>query len=243
MLTDYDPIAGRYQQAKLQPWREHVERFTLLALIGDLQNKSVIDLACGEGYYTRLLRHAGARSVLGVDLSACMIDLASKQERTSPLGIEYRVGDVKALEPTASHDLAVAAYLLNYARDRQELAAMCRGVAGALTPGGRFITVNQNPDLDVAAIPNYRDYLFEVERVGEVAEGVPIRWTFHLDDGPLSIENYHLDREIHEEALRAAGFRQVRWHAPRLAPAGQQQADYWRLLLDQSPLAFIECIK
>ena len=56
MATDYDRIAGQYKRAKLQPWREHIERYTLLRLVGDVAGRAAIDLACGEGYYTRELR-------------------------------------------------------------------------------------------------------------------------------------------------------------------------------------------
>ena len=88
MGTDYDRIATKYKRAKLQPWRAHLEQYTLLRLAGDLAGKAVIDLACGEGYYTRLLRQAGAARVVGVDLSHEMIGLADAQEALEPLGIE-----------------------------------------------------------------------------------------------------------------------------------------------------------
>jgi 2-polyprenyl-3-methyl-5-hydroxy-6-metoxy-1,4-benzoquinol methylase len=49
VTTDYDPIAEQYKRAKLQPWRTHVESFTLMNLLGDLSGKSVVDVACGDG--------------------------------------------------------------------------------------------------------------------------------------------------------------------------------------------------
>src|SRR5207244_1705305 len=69
MQTNYDEIAAQYQMAKRQPWRMHVEHFTFFELLGDLRGKSVLDLACGEGFVTRFLKLAGAARVLGVDLS------------------------------------------------------------------------------------------------------------------------------------------------------------------------------
>jgi toxoflavin synthase len=45
-----------------------------------LVRTSVLDLACGEGFYTRLLRQTGAGRVVGVDLSAGMIALARQEE-------------------------------------------------------------------------------------------------------------------------------------------------------------------
>ena len=55
MPTDYDRIATEYQKSKRQPWRWHVECFTLCELAGDVAGRSVLDLACGEGFYTRVL--------------------------------------------------------------------------------------------------------------------------------------------------------------------------------------------
>jgi SAM-dependent methyltransferase len=133
MATDYDVIAEQYRRAKLQPWRSLIETFSLLDLVGDMTGRSVVDLACGEGYYTRFLKRRGAGKVVGIDLSERMIDLALAEEDAHPLGIEYLVGDCRDLHPEVSFDLAVAAYLLNYAKDRVELTAMCRGVARCLT--------------------------------------------------------------------------------------------------------------
>lgn len=69
MTTNYDPIAEQYKRSKEAPWRTHVECFTLLETIGPLEGLSVLDVACGEGFYTRLLRHRGAARMAGVDLS------------------------------------------------------------------------------------------------------------------------------------------------------------------------------
>jgi toxoflavin synthase len=245
MVTDYDVIAARYRQAKQQPWRSAIESFTLMELVGPLSGEAVVDLACGEGFYTRQVRRQGAGRVVGVDLSHEMIALARAEEEAHPSDIAYLVQDAKSLRVAPEFDVAVAAYLLNYARSREELDAMCRGVAGCLKPGGRFVTVNSNPALDVPNAPSYRDYGFTTTVDGPLVEGAPITWTFFLDDGPLSLENYHLDVAAHEEALRAAGFAQVRWHQPRVSPRGQSLHDrgYWDAFLTHPPVIFLECVK
>jgi ubiquinone/menaquinone biosynthesis C-methylase UbiE len=244
-ITDYDPIADQYRLAKQQPWRTHVEAFTLMGLIGDPTGKAALDVACGEGFYTRMIRQRGAASIVGVDLSAGMVELARAQEARHRQGIEYRVGDARDLGNAGQYDLVVAAYLLNYARDRAELRSMCAGVAGCLKPGGRFVAVNSNPAMAFPDAPSYRKYGFEVAAVGPWREGAPIRWTFHLPDESFSVENYYLDVAAHEEALRLAGFQSVRWHAPRLSPEGKAAhgADFWAGLMGQCPIAFLECTR
>ncbi|MFO0960435.1 MAG: methyltransferase domain-containing protein [Isosphaeraceae bacterium] len=242
MPTDYDTIAERYRKAKQQPWRSAVEAFTLLDLAGDVSGLEVVDLACGEGHYTRPLKQKGAARTVGVDLSAGMIGLAKEREEAEPLGIEYLVGDALALPSIGPFDLAFAAYLLNYARSREELEAMCRGVANCLRPGGRFVAANTSPFVDYARTPELEKYGVSVRAEGPLREGTPITWTFLLDDGPLHVENFYLDAKAHDEALRAAGFREVAWHRPRLSPA-RGEVNGWGAFLDIAPVVFLECRK
>ncbi len=245
MTTDYNPIAEQYKRSKQQPWRTFIESFTLMELLGDPKGLAAVDVACGEGFYTRMVRHRGAARVTGVDLSQGMIDLARGQEAQSPLGIEYVLADARDLPHTGQYDLALAAYLLNYARDRAELHAMCDGIAGSLRPGGRFVTVNSSPALHFPSAPSYRKYGFETSVKGSWQEGAPIRWLFHLSDGSFEIENYYLNVQTHETALRQAGFQTIRWHPPKLSPDGLGEYDrqFWSSFLEQPPVAFIECVK
>ena len=245
MDTDYDRIAEQYQRAKLQPWRTHIERYTLLRLAGDLAGKAVIDLACGEGYYTRALWQQGAARIVGVDLSRAMIGLAEAEEARRPRGIEYRIGDVRTLAVTEKFDLVFAAYLLNYARTAEELTQMCRAVARALRPGGRFVTANSNPAEPTAAFPAGQDYGFSRRALGELVEGAPIVWEFFLPDGSFEVTNYYLRVGTMEEAFRAAGLRAVRWHAPEVSPEGLREfgPEHWAEFLARPPVTFIECVK
>lgn len=245
MTTNYDVIAEQYQRAKRQPWRAFIEAFTLMELIADPAGLSVLDVACGEGFYTRMIRRRGAANITGVDLSAGMIDLAQRQEAQDRLGIEYAVGDARELQLGCEFDLVFAAYLLNYARNRGELQAMCDSIARCLKPGGRFVTVNSSPFLHFPSAPSYRKYGFETQAVGEWREGTPVTWTFYLDDGPFSIENYYLDGTIHDEAFRAAGFRDVRWNPPSLSPDAGQHAppEFWATFMEHPPVAFAVCVK
>jgi SAM-dependent methyltransferase len=245
MDTDYDRIAGQYKRAKLQPWRAHIERYTLLRLVGNVAGKAVIDLACGEGYYSRELRRQGAARVVGVDLSRAMIGLAVAEEARRPLGVEYRVGDVRELDVPGEFDLAYAAYLLNYAHTAEELTQMCRAVARSLRPGGRFVTANNNPAGTNIDFPAGRTYGFSRRVEGKLVEGAPVVWEFFLPEGSFEVTNYHLSVATMEAAFRAAGLREARWHAPEVSPEGLREfgRGHWEDFLARPPVAFIECVK
>ncbi|MDA0933422.1 MAG: methyltransferase domain-containing protein [Planctomycetota bacterium] len=245
MSTDYDPIAAQYRRAKSQPWRHHVELYTLLELIGPLDGLSVIDLACGDGFYTRLLRQRGAGRIDGVDLSQAMVHLAEEQELRQPLGIRYFVRDACDFRPDAPVDLVVAAYLLNYAEDATRLRAMCSSIARCLRPGGRFVAVNTNPGSDFPNAPDYRPYGFETRAGSPWGEGAPIWWTFHVDGQSIEVENYHLGFDTHRRVLEDAGFEDVRWHVPNADPSGATESPTgsWDTFLADCPIAFLDCRK
>jgi SAM-dependent methyltransferase len=243
MTTNYDHgrAAELYRKAKEQPWRSRIESYSFMKRIGDLAGRDVLDVACGEGHYTRKLRQAGAARVVGVDLSERMIELAKAQEGAAPLGVEYRVEDARAIAGAQEFDLVVAAWLLVYARDRTELASMCRGLSSRLRPGGRLVTLIINPDLAAyRPFPDYSKYGFEVELADPVSEGSPVRLTFLLDDDRLDIENYYLPVDAYTSALRDAGFRDVAVHLPELSPSPEpgDDAPFWAELIEH-PIAIV----
>ena len=115
MPAEYDAIAEEYRESKLLPFRLEVEQPTLLALLGDVRGRSVLDLACGEGIYSRQVRRLGAARVHGIDLSPAMVALAEEAERQDPLGCTYSVGDATCLPPDelGRFDVVMGVYLLN----------------------------------------------------------------------------------------------------------------------------------
>ncbi len=245
MTTDYNFISQQYKKAKQQPWRSAVEAYSFMELIGDLNGKAVVDVACGEGYFTRKLRQAGAARVLGLDISEMMIELARAQEMTDPVGIEYLVEDARAEEPRRDYDLVVAAWLLVYAHDRQELGQMCRGLARLLKPGGRFVTYTTNPNVYDFKQPDYRKYGFDIRLADQAYEGAPIDWLIHLDDSTLEIQNYYLPIEAYQAAFEDAGFCQFQVHRPSLDPnvEAKDGGAYWREFLDKPSAILIDCVK
>ncbi|MDK2741953.1 MAG: class I SAM-dependent methyltransferase [Nitrospira sp. BO4] len=245
MTTDYNAIASQYKQCKEHPWRSRIETFSILKRLGNIEGKKVVDVACGEGFYTRKLRQWGAGQVVGIDLSEAMIRLALDQEAHHPLGITYRVEDACTERVQQEFDLAVSAWLLVYARNQDELLAMCRGLASRLKPGGRFVTFTGNPDLYTFRHTDYRKYGFTITLTDHAYEGAPIVWTVYLDDSSIQIENYYLPLEAYESAFTAAGFQDFKVHLPEVSPhpQGMEDGAFWNDYLAHPPAVLIECVK
>jgi ubiquinone/menaquinone biosynthesis C-methylase UbiE len=245
MPTEYNDIAEQYKRSKDVIWRYHIEQYSLFNLLGDISGRSVLDLACGEGHYTRLLKALGASRVLGVDLSSKMIELARMTESANPVGVEYLVADAREIQFTESFDIVVAAYLLNYARTREELLAMCQAISRSLKPGGRFVTVNNNPAQHVSQFDATRKYGFVKSAEEAICDGTPIRYTFFIGSETFQIENYHLDIATHEWALEEAGLSGIRWHGAQLSPgeAAGPEKTFWSDFLGDPPVVLLECAK
>jgi ubiquinone/menaquinone biosynthesis C-methylase UbiE len=100
MPTNYDVIAEQYKRSKQVPWRYYIEQYSLCEVAGNVSGVWVLDLACGEGHYTRIFKSMGASQVVGLDRSPKMIELASAAERGEPLGVSYLVGDARSIHFT-----------------------------------------------------------------------------------------------------------------------------------------------
>ena len=236
-MAEYDAIASRYRDSKRLPFRDHVEKYTLFRMLGDVTGARVLDLACGDGFYTRLLKEAGALSATGVDLSAKMIRLAEENERLHPLGCSFVQADAIEFLPVEPVDLVVAAYLLNYAKTRAELDQFCRACRDCLHPGGRFVGMNDNPFIPPGAPADYTKYGFErtCER-GQSNAGDPIRYTFPGADGAsFGFTNFYHFPQTYEAAFREAGFRDFHWVPAALDP--EQRGDpYWEDFMRSPPI-------
>ncbi|OJH39099.1 class I SAM-dependent methyltransferase [Cystobacter ferrugineus] len=146
MAEQYDTVGNKYEQFKDTAALPIPERHTFLKLVGDLHGQRALDLACGAGYYTRLLKQQGAENVIGVDVSPEMVAIARQREQEHRQGIQYQVANAAQLPHLGDFNLVTAIYLLNYAFTRDELLGMCRGAYSNLVEGGRFIAFTIDPN-------------------------------------------------------------------------------------------------
>jgi ubiquinone/menaquinone biosynthesis C-methylase UbiE len=243
MSAQYDAIAADYQRTKASPLRQFVEAYSFFHMLGDVRGRSVLDLACGEGFYTRQLRLAGAVNIAGVDISAKMIELARREEQREPLGIEYLCADVAGLALENSFDVITAAYLLHYSSSGVELREMCTRIAALLSPGGRLVCINENPLQAAEDYSGYAQYGFNKSVQAPRVDGSVINYSMVSGRTMIRFDAYYYSKEYYETALHAAGFRKVVWHGLELDPAGVALygEDFFREYLDNPPIIGLEC--
>jgi malonyl-CoA O-methyltransferase len=134
-IAPLDPQSAYVLWAGSYPPRPHnalmrLEQETVLALLPDLDGKTVLDAGCGTGRYLGALQAVGARPI-GLDLSAAMLD------RARALSPRVARGSICALPlDSMSVDVIVCGLALG---DVPDLELALAEMARVLRPGGCLV--------------------------------------------------------------------------------------------------------
>ncbi|MEU8538510.1 tRNA-dependent cyclodipeptide synthase [Streptomyces sp. NPDC048717] len=217
LTEQYDEIASDYIDVErvFSTYRGLIEIPSLLHALGPVEGNSVLDIGCGSGAYTRLLRQRGADRVLGVDLSPGMVETARRLEEAEPLGVRYEVHDAIDMPVLGAFDVAVAVAVLHYADSREALARMLRRARANLVTGGRFLAYVGNPRLP-SGVAQMNGLV--VNRPDDPRDGDPSPLTIPTIP-PTTLPARYWSCETMEEALRENGFGHVAWEPVKGIPA------------------------
>ncbi|MFC5747417.1 class I SAM-dependent methyltransferase [Actinomadura rugatobispora] len=204
-----DPLATRYTEIErvVSPYREQVEYPSLMRALGQVRGASALDLGCGFGPFTRLLRRQGAAQVLGVDASSEAVQAARRLERQHPIGVRYQVHDIAALPLLGTFDVITAANVLHYADRRETLRRMCECAFTNLAPGGRLLALVANPYLRPGE-PQFNGFV--LHRPAQPPDGYAFDVTLPVTP-PVKLTVHHWSCEAYEEVLGECGFTDLTW--------------------------------
>ena len=196
----------------------------LRSMLPAMDGLRVLDLGCGFGAFARWAREAGVANVLGIDLSAKMLEEA--QARTQDTDIIYRQANIEDLAlPEASFDLVYSSLALHYLEDFE---AACLTINRLLVPGGHFVFSVEHPLYTAPSHPAWRtqadgskfwpldSYLIEGKRV--------VEW---ITPG---IIKYHRPLSRYVNSLLAQGFQLM--HMEEWGPNPEQITE-WPELADE----------
>lgn len=107
----------------------------VLERVNPQPGERVLDLACGTGAIPELVAPTGAE-VVGIDIAPALIEQAKEPAAERGLEIDYRVGDVEALDlEDASFDVVVSTCGVMFAPDH---AAAAKELGRVTKPRGRI---------------------------------------------------------------------------------------------------------
>jgi ubiquinone/menaquinone biosynthesis C-methylase UbiE len=144
-------------------------------MCGDVAGIRVLDVGCGNGYFSREMARRGAR-VTAIDISPNMIEHARRIEAAEPLGIEYVLLDaaeIAARFPATAFDMVTSCISI---QDMPEVQAVLRGIRAVLPPGGRLIASITHPCTDTPV----RSW-----EIDEAGAKLTLRIDRYFDEGPI----------------------------------------------------------
>lgn len=122
-------------------WERAMERPFFLRLLPEAGGRRVVDLGCGAGQLAKYLAEQGAASVVGVDVSEKMLEVA-RRDWAHPRVTHRREAMETVDFPAGSVDLVVSSLAFHYVADYGELVAR---IARWLAPGGTLVFSTEHP--------------------------------------------------------------------------------------------------
>ncbi|MCY4046181.1 MAG: class I SAM-dependent methyltransferase [Cellvibrionales bacterium] len=215
------PLAGEKKsylerQKELQldkDWiREALDVYSFFNYLGDLHNKTVLDLACEDGYFSKSFVKHGASKVVCIGFSKSLVEFA----RTRYKGLQnvsYYVDNGLSLQRKfGQFDVVVGENLFGYAKSLNELEKMFTTIYQSLKPGGYFVGTSPNilPGQQNTEVGYYRKYDFDINYQTPITEGSLIDcYTYNPDGSILHVKHYHYSYESYQKASKKAGFKQL----------------------------------
>ena len=131
-------------------------------IIGKIEGKIFLEIACGSGHSIQYLLDKGAEKIYGIDISDEQIKFA--EELNSPAVVAGKVElfclpmEEKISIPSESVDTVFSIYGIGWTRDLEKTLS---NVYSYLKPGGRFVFSFENPIFTRAKLnPKTREFSF-----------------------------------------------------------------------------------
>jgi ubiquinone/menaquinone biosynthesis C-methylase UbiE len=247
---NFDYCADMYNSIGELDIVKYCDEPTLLQLIGDLNNKTCLDLGCGEGLWTRLIKRISQpRRLVAVDISVKMIELAKSIEAQECLGIYFQLGDIYQLNLMEQFDCVVVSFLLSIAHDRHNLAEMLARIYAHLKPGGTMVIMDDHLFLQPEHFPKLPKYNLYKKKIspdpGDLKEGDTIEFRLDCQGEWLEVIETYMPKTAWQDAMQDAGFEAISWHRPKVSEIGLAKHGelYWQDYVELPVTQFITAHK
>ncbi len=205
--TSWGHVANWYHEHVSEnndTYHEKVIKPNLLRVLGDITGKQVLDLACGQGFFSRALQAQGSH-VTGVDIAPELIAIAKK---LGPAEITYLAAPAERVPlPDGSFDAAVCVLAL---QNIQNLSAALAQVSHLLKKGGAFAIVLNHPCF---RIPRHSSWGFDPDasvqfrRIDRYLSESSYEIQMHPGSAPSVITmSYHRPLQLYMKELAKHGF-------------------------------------
>lgn len=232
--TSWGNVADWYDRHLKTPtgtYHREVILPNLSRLMGVKKGDTVLDVACGNGFFSRELFHLGA-NVIAVDIAPELVALAQKQ---SPKEIRFHVAPAHHMPfvKDASIDVALVSLAIQNMENVKDAFAE---INRTLKPGGRMYVVMNHPAFrqPKASFWGYDDMQGKIgepvqyRRIQEYMSESKVKIQMHPGDKPDEITvSFHRPIQYYFKALNKSGFlvgRLEEWISHKSSAKGPKKA-------------------
>lgn len=213
----YDPVT-RYA---VPPHEEWVRQGVIERIQG--QPRRILDLACGTGSTTLLLKKAFPQAeVVGLDLSPYMLVVADQKARNAGLSIQLLQGNAEATQLADESFDVVTASLLFHETPPAIARNILRECFRLLSPGGEVVILDGNQD--TLRHTAWLTEIFEEPYIRAYASGSVDAWMGAAGFEAVRTENWWWFHQITlgMKPLPVQTPERIRFASPELTPDGRQ---------------------
>jgi ubiquinone/menaquinone biosynthesis C-methylase UbiE len=195
--------------------RYYINNPGMFRMLGNINGKQVLDLACGEGYNSRIMVRKGA-IVTGVDFSKNQIRHAKEKENNNKMSIEYFVQNASRLSRFKDNTFDIVACFMAL-QDMNNYRKVVKELKRVLKTDGRFVFAIPHPcferNVGRDGIPyTVKDYF--------TAKAYPLYWKMKRLTKYFKTTSFHRSLSDYTNALRDAGLLISRIHEPKPTKQG-----------------------
>lgn len=222
--TSWKKVAGWYDKTVKDDdsYQKNVISPNLLRWFQDLKGKKVIDVGCGQGFFSRLLTEKGAM-VTGIDSGGSLIQIAKSENKH----IKFLKADAQNLSFAKAREFDMALCVLSL-QNMENLKAVLGEISRVLKPNGKLIAVLNHPAF---RIPQSSSWGFDEEnkiqyrRIDSYLSPAKIKIDMHPSEKIKKVYTYSFHHSIQDymKALSTSSFAIVKleeWISHRKSETG-----------------------
>jgi len=187
VINNYDKIFLKYQKTNIKPDKKYSMLPTILKLASPIKNKTVLDIGCGDGFFTFAFAEK-AKMVYGIDNSTNQIKEAKKSSKSNT---EFILEDMKVFKYPIV-DIINAPFVIGYIKSRTELKQLFGKCYNSLNKSGKMIGIIDMP----------KSIFHNNKRFGSIKK---VEGDFLKEGSDLIIELYNDDIKISKKGLDKFG--------------------------------------
>jgi SAM-dependent methyltransferase len=211
-VSQYDAFALDYAaHAASSPYNVDYERPLMLAQLGDVSRKAVLDAGCASGELTAALLERGAQ-VTALDGSGELLRIVRERFDERVVTVQADLDDGLAAFADASLDAIVSSLTIHYVRDLHQLFAEFRRV---LKAEGELLFSTHHPANTALMVDDY----FATKYVTDC---------WKIQGRQVNVQFYHRSMQSLIDPLLQNGFQIVRILEP---PCALQPGRPWFLII------------